>query len=120
MTGGAIQAGVINFTKNLSEILGPYGITVNVVEPGGVWTDGNSSGPSKAEEREAALRRAAERAGITRDEMEQRMLNEIPIRRFIRAEDPAYAILFLSSVHAGAITGEVLLTDGGKTRSIRY
>jgi 3-oxoacyl-[acyl-carrier protein] reductase len=121
MTSGAIQAGVINFTKNLSEVLGPYGITANVVEPGGVWSDGKTAGgQSKAEEREEALQRAAQRAGVSRDEMEKRALSEIPIRRFIQPQDPANAILFLASERASAITGEVLLTDGGKTRAVRY
>ena len=121
MTSGAIQAGVINFTKNLSDLLGPYGITANVVEPGGVWSDGRTAGgQSKREEREEALQRAARRAGVSRDEMEKRALSEIPIRRFIQAEDPANAILFLASERASAITGEVLLTDGGKTRAVRY
>jgi 3-oxoacyl-[acyl-carrier protein] reductase len=121
MTSGAIQAGVINFTKNLSEVLGPHGITANVVEPGGVWSDGKTAdGRSKAQEREEALQRSAERAGVSRDEMEQRVLSDIPIRRFIQPQDPANAILFLASEQASAITGEVLLTDGGKTRAVRY
>lgn len=120
-TKGATQAGMINLTKNVSDLLGPYGITANVVEPGGVWSDGKTvGGRSRAEIRSEELMRAAEQAGVSREEMEKRTLSQIPIRRFIQAEDAANAIVFLASECAGAITGEVVLTDGGKTRSVRY
>jgi NAD(P)-dependent dehydrogenase (short-subunit alcohol dehydrogenase family) len=120
-TKGATQAGIINLTKNVSDLLGPYGITANVVEPGGVWSDGKTvGGRSRAEIRSEELRRAAEQAGVSREEMEKRTLSQIPIRRFIQAEDAANAIVFLASECASAITGEVLLTDGGKTRAVRY
>ena len=126
---GAIHAGIDNLSKRLSDELGPFGITVNVVDPGGVWTEGRTmdathiggtGGESRAQRRESELRRSAEQAGISRDEMEQRVLAEIPIRRFIKAEDSAHLIAFLVSDLASAITGQVVATDGGKPRGINY
>ena len=97
-TKGATQASLINLTKRLSDVLGPLGITVNLVEPGGVWTDGKAvGGQSRADVREDELRDAAERDGVSRDEMERRALSEIPIRRFLSAEDAAHVVLFLVS-----------------------
>ena len=126
---GTIHAGIDNLSKRLSDELGPFGITVNVVDPGGVWTEGRTmdathiggtGGESRAQRRELQLQRNAERAGVSRDEMEQRVLSEIPIRRFIKAEDSAHLIAFLVSELASAITGQVVATDGGKPRGINY
>lgn len=118
---GATQAGLINLTKKLSDLLGRDGITVNLVEPGAIWTDGKTkAGRSRAEIRRADVERAAEREGISYDEMNKRLLGELVIGRRIEPEDVADTILFLCSKRSGAITGEVVLIDGGETRAVRF
>lgn len=120
-TKGATQAGLINLTKKLSGILGHYGITANVIEPGGVWSDGKTKeGLSRIEIRTEQLRKAAEREGISYDEMEERFLNNLVIGRRIESEDMADVILFLASDRAASITGEVVLANGGETPAVRY
>ena len=120
-TKGVAQAGLINLTKKLSDLLGRYGITANVVEPGGVWTDGKVyGGRSRAEVRTAELQQAAEQEGVSYEEMEKRSLSKLIIGRRIEAEDTAYIILFLASERSATITGEVVLADGGNTRAVRF
>jgi NAD(P)-dependent dehydrogenase (short-subunit alcohol dehydrogenase family) len=120
-TKGATQAGLINLTKKLSGILGHYGVTANVIEPGGVWSDGRTKeGLSRIEIRTEQLRKAAEREGVTYDEMEQRFLDGLVIGRRIEADEMADVILFLASERAGSITGEVVLANGGETPAVRY
>jgi NAD(P)-dependent dehydrogenase (short-subunit alcohol dehydrogenase family) len=118
---GAAQAGLVNVTKKVAHELGRHGITVNIVEPGGMWTDGKTvAGRSRADTRHEALERAAEEAGITYDEMDARERADLVIGRRIDVEDGAGLIVFLCSERAGTITGEVVVADGGETRSVRY
>ena len=120
-TKGATQAGLINLTKKLSIILGHYGITANVIEPGGVWSDGKTKeGLSRIEIRTEQLRKAAEQEGISYEEMEQRYLDSLVIGRRIESDDMADVILFLASDRAATITGEVMIADGGETPTVRF
>lgn len=71
-------------------------------------------------DRVRALQRAAEREGISLEEMERRALNKLVIGRRVGAEDTAKVILFLASEHAATITGEVVVADGGETPAVRF
>ena len=110
-TSGAINAGIINLSKRLCDELGPYGITVNTVLPGGVESPGK------------AMRRAkfiAEHPGAEVGEAGIQSERERPIGRGIRSEDSADLICFVVSELAGALTGQVLCIDGGATAGIYY
>jgi NAD(P)-dependent dehydrogenase (short-subunit alcohol dehydrogenase family) len=48
-------------------------------------------------------------------EMEQRLLRDTPMGRFVLPEEVASAILFLASDAASMITGAILPVDGGWT-----
>jgi NAD(P)-dependent dehydrogenase (short-subunit alcohol dehydrogenase family) len=118
---GATQAGLINLTKKLSVLLGHYGITANVVEPGGVWSEGRTrGGRTRWEMRTEELRRAAEQQGISFEVAEQQYLNSLVIGRRIEADDTADTIVFLASERAATITGEVVVADGGQTPAVRF
>jgi 3-oxoacyl-[acyl-carrier protein] reductase/bacilysin biosynthesis oxidoreductase BacG len=120
-TKGAAHAGLINLTKKLADLLGPHGITVNVVEPGDMWTDGPTrEGRSRAELRRERLQRRADEAGVSYEVMAARELESLVIRRRIEPAEAAAIIVFLASDRAAAITGEVVLADGGQTRTVRY
>ena len=107
---GPINAGIVNLTKKLCDELGPSGITVNAIHPGGGRTD----------RREASYRRTMEAEGISREEVERRAVADVPIGRLVGPEDTANTIVFLASEAAGAITGQILSVDGGKTRGVFY
>ncbi len=88
----ASKAGLIGLTKSLAQEMASRNITVNAVAPGFVDTDMT-----------AALS----------DDLKNRMLEHIPLKRFGKAEDIAAAVRFLASEEAGYITGAVLNVNGG-------
>jgi NAD(P)-dependent dehydrogenase (short-subunit alcohol dehydrogenase family) len=88
----ASKAGVIAFTKKLALEVAAYGITVNAVAPGTTETE---MVQKMSEDQRADLRKA------------------IPLGRFGRPDDIAYAVCFLAGEEAGFITGATLDVNGG-------
>jgi 3-oxoacyl-[acyl-carrier protein] reductase len=78
--------------------LGPQKITVNTIAPGRIDTP-------RLQEVYAERSRAAE-------------MEQIPLRRFGRAEEVADVICFLASDRASYVSGAVIPVDGGMTRSL--
>ncbi|HSE67170.1 MAG TPA: SDR family oxidoreductase [Gemmatimonadales bacterium] len=102
------RAGVLGFSKALSDEVAPDGITVNVLCPGLFATD--------------RLRELAEVRGRKDGRPVDRVLAEmgenLPIRRIGTPDEFAAAVVFLASEPARYITGTVLSVDGGMTRAI--
>ena len=88
----ASKAGLIGLTKSIAQEMGSRNITVNAVAPGYVETDMTHS---------------------LSEELKQKMLANIPLKRIGRPEDVAAAVRFLASEEAGYITGHVLDVNGG-------
>jgi 3-oxoacyl-[acyl-carrier protein] reductase len=88
----AAKAGIIGLTKALARELAAKGVTVNAVAPGFIETEMLAGVPDKVRER---------------------LLAQIPMRRFGRPADVAHAIAFLASEEASYITGHVLNVNGG-------
>jgi 3-oxoacyl-[acyl-carrier protein] reductase len=88
----ASKAGVLALTRVLSKECARRSIRVNAVAPGVV---------------ETAM------AGLIRDEVKARMLEQIPLGRFAQPEEIADAVLFLCSPLASYITGQTLQVNGG-------
>ncbi len=88
----ASKAGLIGLTKTLAQELASRGITVNAVTPGFIETDMT--------------------AGLS-EEVKEKMLGLIPLKRFGHAEDIAAAVSFLAGDGASYITGHVLKVNGG-------
>ena len=109
-SSGAANVAIVNFTKKLSDELAPYGITVNALHPG----------PTRTQRRVQAYQRAAAQKGITLEAAEKEQIGRIPIGRLIEPEDIGNAVLFLASMKAAAVTGQVLGVDGGSVRGIYY
>lgn len=118
---GAAQAGLINVTKKLAGVLGRDGITVNCVEPGDVWTDGETwEGRSRAAVRRDRVAQAARAAGVSYAQMDSQLTSQLVLGRRLRPEDISDVVCFLCSQRSGAITGETILADGGENKSVRY
>lgn len=105
---GMRNVAVVHMTKTLSDQLGPFGITVNVIHPGVVETPHIHELYAK----EARLQ------GLTPAEVEANYAKATPIRRVLQVREIADVVLFLASERAGAITGESIAVDGGITRGI--
>jgi 3-oxoacyl-[acyl-carrier protein] reductase len=103
-----VRGAVASWAKTLAEELGPFGITVNNVLPGATLT-----GRLKA-----LIATWAQRAGVTDEEMQERMKREIPLRRFAEPEEVAAAVCFLASPAAAYVNGINLPVDGGRTLSL--
>ena len=103
-----IRGAVANWSKTLANELGSFGITVNNVLPGATET----------ERLGAILNNKVEKTGVTMDEARNKMLAQIPAKRFARPEEIADAIAFLASPSAAYINGINLPVDGGRTKSL--
>lgn len=88
----ASKAALIGFTKSVAREVASRGITVNAVAPGLIETDITAQMPEKA--REA-------------------LVEQIPLGRMGTTEEVAEVVRFLASVHAGYITGQAIVVDGG-------
>jgi NAD(P)-dependent dehydrogenase (short-subunit alcohol dehydrogenase family) len=97
------KAGVIMLTRTLALELAAYGVRVNAICPGPVYTDFNKS---VMDQRRQSL-------NITLEEMIERIRQAIPLGRWGEPDDIAQAVAFLCSPAASWITGEVLRVSGG-------
>ncbi|NLM10933.1 MAG: 3-oxoacyl-[acyl-carrier-protein] reductase [Clostridiaceae bacterium] len=88
----ASKAGLIGFTKSVAKELGSRGITCNAVAPGFIETDMTSQ---------------------LSDDIMEKFLTAIPLRRAGTPSEVADAVCFLASDLAKYITGQVIHIDGG-------
>lgn len=102
------RAAVANWSKTLANEVAPFGITVNNVLPGATMTARLKS----------IVEAKAAKTGISKQEIEQEMLREIPMQRFAEASEVANAVAFLASPAAAYITGINVPVDGGRTGSL--
>jgi len=99
----ASKGGVVSLTRTLALELAAYGIRVNAVCPGPVYTEFNKT----------VMAQRCQTLGITEEQMVERIRASIPLGRWGEPEDIARAVAFLCSPNAGWITGEVLRVSGG-------
>lgn len=88
----AAKAGLIGLTKSVAKELASRNITCNAVAPGFIETD---------------------MTGALSEQVQQALLDAIPLKRMGKAEDVAALVTFLASPAACYITGEVIRVDGG-------
>lgn len=99
----AAKAALVNYSKNLARQLGPQKVRVNTIAPGNVYFEGGSW------EKHLANRR---------EQVEQMLATEVPLRRFGTPEEIASLAVYLCSPQAGFATGGCYVVDGGQTRSV--
>ena len=99
----ASKGAVISMTRLAAHQLGEHNINVNAVCPGVV----------KTAIYDEIVRVNAENAGISIEEMMERAVAAIPLRRANAPEDIADMVVFLASAGARNITGQSFNVDGG-------
>jgi NAD(P)-dependent dehydrogenase (short-subunit alcohol dehydrogenase family) len=99
------KLGIVGFTRALATELGPFGITVNAIQPGLTFTPGATARPP--------------RAGFATmdDEFADVAAKFQAIKRVEKPDDLVGAVSFLTSDDAAFITGQTLNVDGGRVRS---
>ncbi|MDR1192046.1 MAG: 3-oxoacyl-[acyl-carrier-protein] reductase [Verrucomicrobiales bacterium] len=88
----AAKAGLVGFSKSVAKELAARNITCNVICPGFIQTDMTAT---------------------LAEELKQKLLEQIPLKRLGAADDVAALTLFLSGSGADYITGQVFTVDGG-------
>jgi 3-oxoacyl-[acyl-carrier protein] reductase len=102
------RAGVLGFSKSLSNQVASYGITVNSICPGYTKT-----------ERVEELARSFEESGKgTVKDFYKNIQKNIPAGRLGTPKEIAHAVAFLASEGAGYITGVALQVDGGYIKGL--
>jgi 3-oxoacyl-[acyl-carrier protein] reductase len=89
------KGAILGLTKAWAKELAPFGITVNALAPGGVWS-----------------RMVIENLGEERVREEER---QVPLGRWAKPEELSDTVAFLASEEAAFITGQVISPNGGKT-----
>jgi 3-oxoacyl-[acyl-carrier protein] reductase len=107
LSNGA-RAGLTGFVGGLARDVARHGVTVNNLLPGQFDTDRLRSNHQ----------RFASRTGADPEQFRERMRNDVPAKRFGTAEEFGATCAFLCSAHAGYITGQNVLMDGGQYRGL--
>ena len=91
----AAKSAVLGFTKAWAKELAPFGITVNAIAPGGVWS-----------------RMVLDNLGEAEVRRQERL---VPLGRWAQPEEIAPLVAFLTGDRGRFLTGQVIGPNGGKT-----
>src|ERR1700730_1871137 len=100
---GVAKAGLRTLTKVVAKEVGPHGIRVNCLVPGGIQTDLLRN----------YWRRIAGEQGVTWEEIRDRGARALALQRVATPEEVAAAALFFACDESSAITGQSLTVDCG-------
>ncbi|SEG12312.1 SDR family oxidoreductase [Bosea lathyri] len=103
----AARAGLTAFLSGVAREVAHANVTINNILPGMFDTDRLKGGLTKM----AAIK------GVSTQEIAKARMADVPAGRFGTAEEFGKACAFLASAHAGYITGQNLLIDGGGFRA---
>jgi 3-oxoacyl-[acyl-carrier protein] reductase len=99
----AARSGLTGFVAGLARATAEHNVTINNLLPGTFDTDRLKSN----------LQALANNSNRSLEEISQQIKSSNPSRRFGRPDEFGAACAFLCSVHAGYITGQNILIDGG-------
>jgi 3-oxoacyl-[acyl-carrier protein] reductase len=102
LSSGA-RAGLTSFLAGVARGVAEHNVTINNIMPGYFDTD----------RLQVVFAAGARREGTTEEAVAARMAASVPAKRFGAPEEFGQACAFLCSAHAGYITGQSLLLDGG-------
>ncbi|RKX92947.1 MAG: sorbitol-6-phosphate dehydrogenase [Spirochaetes bacterium] len=102
----ASKFGGIGFTQSIALDLAPYNVRVNAICPGNLldsplWVN-------------SLYKQYAKKWGITEEEVRQRYINQVPLKRGCTYDDVTAILLFLISDGASYMTGQAINVTGGQ------
>ena len=101
------RMGLLGLGKSLAEELAPFNILVNTIAPGRIATD-----------RTAYLDQLkADKRGISREEIVEESLRNIPLKRYGDPVEFARVVAFLASDANSYMTGSAIMVDGGMVKA---
>ncbi len=105
----ASKFGGIGLTQSIALDLAEYNIRVNAVCPGNLldsplWTEGPNS----------LFKQYARKWGISEQEVRQRYIDQVPMKRGCTYEDVCSVVVFLASDQASYMTGQAINVTGGQ------
>ena len=103
----ATKAGEIHMARGWALELGEYGIRVNSICPGNVFEGSKIWNPEY-------IKVCAKKCGIKPEEVIPYYVNKTALKREIKGQDIADAVVFLCSDKARTITGQTLVADSGQ------
>ncbi len=103
MAYNAIKAGLVTYSKQLSQFVGKKGVRVNTVSPGPIYFEGG----------------AWEMIKGTQPKFYDWAVKQIPCGRMGSVEEIARVIVFVASPAAGLITGANVIADNGFTKRVQ-
>jgi NAD(P)-dependent dehydrogenase (short-subunit alcohol dehydrogenase family) len=104
MAYNALKAGLITYSKQLSQFVGKHNVRVNSVCPGPVYFEGG----------------AWEMIKGTNQKFYDSTMRQIPSGRMGTPEEIARIVTFLASPASSVITGANIVADNGYTKGVRY
>ncbi|WP_078547515.1 SDR family oxidoreductase [Litchfieldia alkalitelluris] len=108
LLSNTFRLGIVGLTKSLAQELATDQILINTVAPGRIAT-----------ERVSFLDQVnAEKLGITKEEIEEKMKSNIPLGRYGEPVEFAKFVTFLVSDANSYMTGNSYLVDGGMVKSV--
>ena len=99
----AARAGLTAFVAGVARTVADKNVTINNLLPGSFDTERLRGG----------FRAAAKHEGMSESEVARHAQEAIPAKRFGTPSELGQTCAFLCSVHAGYITGQNILLDGG-------
>jgi sorbitol-6-phosphate 2-dehydrogenase len=96
----------IGFTQSLALEMAEYGVRVNAICPGNLldsplWVN-------------SLYKQYAKNQGITEEEVRQKYLNQVPMKRGCTYDDVANVMVFLASEQSSYMTGQAINVTGGQ------
>lgn len=103
MAYNAIKAGLVTYSKQLSQFVGKKGVRVNAVSPGPIFFEGG----------------AWELVQNTQTKFYDSILRQIPGGKMGTVEEISRVIVFIASPAATLITGANIIADNGFTKRVQ-